>query len=369
VNPIKLALVRRRFSLSGGAENYAVRLAAGLAARGIDVHIVAEKWPEKNAPGPLHQIGETLSPASFADRVAAFLAEHSFDVVFSLERIHGADVYRAGDGVHREWLSRKAGTKHALGRVLDLFNFKQWQILRLEREMFDPARTSRVIANSRRVAAEITRWYPFPAERIEVIYNGVEAARFAAGNRERVRKQFGVAPDEFLLLLVGSGARRKGVPAALQAARLLMERRARILVLGHDSASWCAADGHALYASPTDHPEDFYAAADVFLLPSLYEPFSNACLEALAAGLPVVTSQPNGAAEILERDIGAVLHDPADPRAIASAVAPFLDRARLAAVKPLAQAKAAEFSLDRNVEQTLKIIRQTAETRKKNGLK
>ncbi|MDX2226761.1 MAG: glycosyltransferase family 4 protein, partial [Verrucomicrobiae bacterium] len=158
---MKLALVRRRFTQSGGAENYTARLAEGLCAAGYDVHLVCESWKKESpitTPYTVCELGPTGSPSAFADLADAFFANHPFDFVFSLERIHRCDLYRAGDGVHQKWLSIKnEGRRFAA--FLDGLNPKHRQILLLEKELLARKGARHIIANSQTGAEEIQSLY------------------------------------------------------------------------------------------------------------------------------------------------------------------------------------------------------------------
>src|SRR6266571_296677 len=105
---MKLALIRRQFSATGGAELYLQRLLQTLAQRGHELHLFAEAWEQKPAGVALHptRVSGTRAqkPLRFAQAVRNAVAKDKFDCVFSLERALQQDVYRAGDGVHRVWL-------------------------------------------------------------------------------------------------------------------------------------------------------------------------------------------------------------------------------------------------------------------------
>ena len=101
-----------------------------------------------------------------------------------------------------------------------------------------------------------------------------------------------------------------------------------------------------------------YLATDIFLLPTLYDPFSNACLEALAAGRPVVTTRANGFAEIIESGRhGTVVEKPNDVEAIGNALQFWSDPARRAQAQIDNHALATQFDISRNVNETLNVLK------------
>lgn len=353
-NLMKLALIRRRFTSTGGAELYVQRLLGGLVQRGHEVHLLTEEWDQ--APLGVNvsllpiKASRAARPLAFADRLQAFLEERSYDCVFSLERTLRQDVYRAGDGVHRAWLDRRRAfapwwRRPFLGRGVFHRN-----MVRLEAATFNPANTRRVIVNSEMVRREIRERFDFPAERIHLVRNGVETKRFQSGNRTGTRERLGVREDDFLLLFVGSGWERKGLKYLIEAMRQLAGQRIRLLVVGKGSPPG-QPPSNVIFAGSLAAVEDAYAAADLFVFLPIYEPSANVCFEALAAGLPVVTSSQNGAGEILVENLtGSVVQRPDDVGAVLKAI-------RFWASRPKGRISATlDLALDRNVDETLAVL-------------
>jgi UDP-glucose:(heptosyl)LPS alpha-1,3-glucosyltransferase len=110
------------------------------------------------------------------------------------------------------------------------------------------------------------------------------------------------------------------------------------------------------FLGPQEGIERFYAAADVFVLPTLYDPFSNACLEAMASGLPVITTRNNGAAEIIEEGMeGFITSSITDPSDLARRIIPALADAEVMGLR--ARAKAEQFSIDRAAREFMALIK------------
>lgn len=346
---MKIGFVRRGYSATGGAEAYLRRLAAGVMAAGhAPVLIGTTDWPETDWPGEFVVRVDGSSPARFAREAAR--AVEGCDVTFSLERIARCDVFRAGDGVHAAWLDRRAAFEPAWRRWARAVNAKHRQLLALEAEVFSPERTGAVIANSAMVRDEIVARYGYPADRITVIPNGYDAPPPAPGARERRRAELGIGADEFVALFAGSGWERKGLRFAVEAMR---GREGTLLVAGRGRWRGALPDNVRLLGPRRDLTEDF-AAADVFVLPTIYDPFSNACLEALAAGLPVITTTANGFGEILTEGMHGSLVAPGDVASTARALEFW--RGRAGAARTQCAARAAEFSVARNVGATLAVI-------------
>jgi UDP-glucose:(heptosyl)LPS alpha-1,3-glucosyltransferase len=405
---MKLALIRRQFAATGGAELYLQRLIEALAGAGHELHLFTESWGPVPSEVTVHQVHGRRSRATralrFALAVEAELAKQRFDCVFSLERTLRQDVYRAGDGVHRVWLQRRRQfapwwRKPFVG--LDAFHR---HMLQLETRTFDPRNTRHIIANSEMVKREIIEHFQFPASRIHLVRNGVDVARFQRGKRRETRALLGVGDRDFLLLFVGSGGERKGLTFLLSAQRRLEKTRApgwshgagrhgriaqqaagrsgkgsdsepamcgacaighsaagqvldafganvKLLVVGKVRKPW-RCPRSVIFTGPMAEVEDAYAAADLFVSLPIYEPSANVVFEALAAGLPVVTSALNGASELIEDGVnGTVIDNPADTRRVIEAIVCWWRRWPRTVSVP-----AVQLSLERNLLETLAVL-------------
>jgi UDP-glucose:(heptosyl)LPS alpha-1,3-glucosyltransferase len=253
-------------------------------------------------------------------------------------------------------------------------------ILALERRNFRPARCPYIIANSGLGRDGILRHYAFPPERVIVAHNGVDTARFSPAQRERWRlqrrRELGAASSQMLALFVGTGFHRKGLAPLFEALRRLPRGTLRLAVVGNGaSEDWRrrAADlGLADLVAFTGRVRDtetYYAAADLFVLPTLFDPFANATLEAMASGLPVITSRRNGAAEILTpgRD-GVLVDDPADAGALAQAIADLRDPARREAMGARARETAMKYTWDGPLHKTLEVYGMVREERRRRTM-
>ncbi|MBA2623040.1 MAG: glycosyltransferase family 4 protein [Chthoniobacterales bacterium] len=360
---LTIGFVRRGYARAGGAEAYLQRLAKGVRSAGHVLRLATtDEWPENDWPfGQITRLaGQT--PTQFADAFEAIRPAWGCDVVLSLERIWQCDIYRAGDGVHRAWLVRRREHDSVLRKLRGIFNRKHRGILRLEESLFGHGGARRVIANSEMVQREIVRLYGCPADQIDVVRNGVpvDQFRFTADSRRRSRAAFGLTDDALAVLFVGSGWGRKGLKFAIKAVEACRDPRMQLLVAGRGNRAEYSSPSLRLLGVVEDLPA-LYAAADIFLLPTIYDPFSNASLEALAAGLPVVTTSANGFAEIVEEGIqGSIAGNPADIDALTGALKFWSDPARREAARPRCHALAAQFDISRNVQETLGILLQCA---------
>jgi UDP-glucose:(heptosyl)LPS alpha-1,3-glucosyltransferase len=356
---MKIALIRQNYTPNGGAERYAQAIAQGMAARGHEVHLLARSWPVAGAAGcqfrrvPTVNFSSSLRTLSFALACRRMLAREKFDLVFSLERTLDQDVYRAGDGCHREWLAQRAPHRSRLQRAGELFNVHHHLVRGLERRIFSPRHTRLVIANSRRGRDEIIRHFGFPDDRIRVIYNGVDCERFHPPAARH-------AGREVRLLFVGSSFARKGLQFAIAALARLPEHFVLHIAGKGDIARQLRLAGTLGVTARVRHlgfnldTARLLQSADLLVHPAIYEPFANVCLEALASGVPVVTSRINGVSEIIEPGRnGAVVESPNDAAELAAAIRLFETHPARTEASRAARATAERFEVSRHVSQTL----------------
>jgi UDP-glucose:(heptosyl)LPS alpha-1,3-glucosyltransferase len=357
---LNLGFVRRGFSRSGGAEAYLRRLTNALLAAGHQVTLfTSAEWPEEQWPlGRIIRVGGR-TPLAFADALEKISPRKHCDLLVSLERIWRCDIFRAGDGVHRAWLERRAQFDPALQKLARRMQGKDDAILQLEQALMGDRGAARVIANSAMVRDEIIRWYGRAAESIEVLHNGVRVSDFGPAplKHAAARTQLKIGPDETAALFAGSGWSRKGLRFAIAAAerarvRLLVAGRGR--QLGYRSAA-------VQFLGEMDDLRLPLAAVDIFILPTLYDPFANASLEALAAGLPVITTTANGFSEVIEHKVhGTIVEQPADVEALADGLRFWSDSARRRQARTAILERATQFDLSRHVAQMQQLLVEAA---------
>lgn len=338
----RIAFLRRRFSPTGGAERYLLRLASGLASRGHTLVLYCEDWSPRENPFQAVRKIESNDPVSFAKKVMEQPLRDRHDIIFSLERVPGCDIYRAGDGVHADWLAHRQMFHPLLGPIRSALRSKNRKLCELEARVFHSDGVRQVICNSHFVAQQIIDRFQFPSEHIQVIYNGVPYQQFSMGDRALGRQALNLLPDDYVILLVGAGKERKGHAIARRAVARLGVARAKLVIV----------DSPPPVAMP-----HVYAAADVFLLPTLYDPFANVTLEALAAGLPVITSAQNGASEIIGNETnGFILPRADDVKLIAHLLEELADPDQRDTFRQPAQTLAQQYDLARNIGETLALF-------------
>jgi UDP-glucose:(heptosyl)LPS alpha-1,3-glucosyltransferase len=361
--PLTIVFVRRGYSQTGGAEAYLKRLARGVVNGGHTPQLVTTKdWPQNEWPfGALHRIPRQ-SAVAFANELEQVRRRIPCDVLMSLERVWNCDVYRAGDGVHRAWLNRRQSLASPFSNFLRHFSLKHNHILRLEESLLRDRRAGRIIVNSQMVKNEIVSLYGYPAAKIDIVRNGIPVSEFreAAAERKQSRAAFALAADEIAVLFAGSGWERKGLRFAIKAVEACPDPKLRLFVVGSGNRGHYKSSRVHFLGTVVDLSR-VYTAADIFILPTIYDPFSNACLEALACGLPVITSRNNGFSEIIEEGVhGSIVDSANDIVGLGDAIRFWSDGARRAAVRSTNMQYAAQFDISKNVARTLEIVVQAA---------
>lgn len=342
---MKVALFRRKYLAHGGGERFTQEFLRGLSLSGHQVHLFSQAWTDPPKGVRVHRVptfvggsaAQTLGYALLAPRLARGVG---VDLVHSFERTLHQDIYRAGEGCHRQWLAVRRRYLPGIDTTLDGLRPFHRVVLAIERRICQRDGAKIVITNSHMVRQDFERHYSPLRPFTILIRNGLDLDRFhpsvRASRRECARREMGLKPEQLVLLSVGSGFHRKGIPTLLRALGQL-KRRERLtpiaLIVGKgkkdpllDLARREGVEGQIRILGVVEDLLPLYSAADLFVLPSVYDPASNATLEAMGMGLPVITTRNNGSGEILEHQrSGWLLEDPVDSRALADLIAEVAD--------------------------------------------
>ncbi len=335
---MKIALIQKKFSShKGGAEQYAVNLAGALMRQGHEVTVFANQWNGAIAHGPKFQYVPIIKGPSFLQTISFVrntqkaLSKGNYDIVHSLARVFPQDVYRMSDGIYRYWLMVKE--ENRLKRLMNFFSLRHLAILWVEKQIFAKGNYHRIIANSQLCKGHAVQYYHVDPAQVTAIHNGVDFDRFNPRvrfvHREKLRKSYNIAKRDVVILFVAMNFRRKGLIPLLKAIGNLPDSyRVKLLVVGKGKtehftkiALKLGIARDVIFAGPASKTEEYYGAADFFVLPTYYDPFANVCLEALACGLPVVTTRANGASELIEHGKnGFVVNKPDDIKELSEAI-------------------------------------------------
>ena len=383
---LRIALVHLRQSGTGGTERYLNQMARYLCERGHEVTIVCrshEAAPHTDARfvtlrSPV--IGATWRMWSFARAVEQHVVAAGYDVVFGLGKAWSHDIIRLGGGCHATYLELAHDhTRSSWERASGRGQLKQRVALTIEDRALRRGAYRRVIVNSEMVKRDAVARHGIPPELVHVIYNGVDLERFQRRRHRQaarvLRLQCGFAESDVVVLFLGTGYGRKGLQRLLHAFALVApsQPRLRLLVVGYDSEQrayhhQAAALGLARVARFLGGRRDAevcYAASDLYALPTYYDPFANSTLEALASGLPVITTATNGGAEVLNLSAGSIVDE-----STGSLVAELMrwgDRDRIEQARPSARVIAERYPQNLTTELSTLVLEAVAMEKRIDG--
>lgn len=316
----QIAILKSRIAFQGGLERYAKNIAIAFAKKGYEVTLLTTgpsiKIDKVNviSLGP-HPSSSFLSLSFFKRKVDDWLNTHPQDIVFGLDRNVYQTHYRAGNGSHKTFLSKTK--KQFMDSFLSKLNPKNYSIMKTEKKLFENPSLKKVFTNSYQIKKELLSHYSIPYEKIEVVHNGVDFNnfRFDEGSKLLSQKALHIPPCQIHFLFVGNNYQRKGLSSLLKALSQLKKQSFYLSVVGKDKnlskyRSLCKALGiedKVHFWGPQKNLIPYYCSADCLALPTLYDPFANVTVEALAMGLFVITSDFNGGSEVLTKDTGRVL--------------------------------------------------------------
>ena len=379
--PLNVALVIEHCRPErGGGERYVCDLARGLADRGHAVHVYAAEGAAPDARVTFHRIpawrrSKWRRKWAFATGSRAALAG-GHDVGHAVGKALGFTLLNPHGGVERFWLRQHLRAyEHPVARALAALRRyaspRHYVLTAIERRQFRPPGPAAVIAIADMVRDHLVAEYAYQAARISVIYNGVDLRRFHPGvrgvHREVTRARLSLAPGDLALLFVGNNYRLKGVASLIRAtARLRRDGiPARAVVVGRESPGRYRRLAHAegiadavAFPGPDPQIERMYAAADVLVHPTWYDACALVTFEAMACGVPVITSRWNGASGILTPGVdGEVLEDPADVAGLSRLIAPYASAGRREQVGAAARKTAERYPVEQNTDRVIEVYR------------
>jgi UDP-glucose:(heptosyl)LPS alpha-1,3-glucosyltransferase len=315
----KVALLKARAHHRGGLEKYTQRLAQAFIRRGCEVTLLTTG----SAP-PIAGV-RTLSLTSdskfsfrqilrFDKLSQSWLSKNPQTIVFGMERTTCQSHYRAGNGVHASYLEKRRLVDPLWKRCTFGCNPLHLAILNKEKKAFENPYLKKLFTNSYMVRDEILESYQIHPDKIEVVHNGVEWEEWQQDFNETFTDR---SQGPFHFLFVGNGYQRKGLSFLLHGLAELKQEEFQLAVVGNDrnldffkkKADHLGIKKKIKFFGTQVDLRPFYQKADALVLPTIYDPFANVTIEALAMGLYVLTSHYNGGKEILKNYSGSVIED------------------------------------------------------------
>jgi UDP-glucose:(heptosyl)LPS alpha-1,3-glucosyltransferase len=368
----------------GGCETYIAALARRLAADGHEVHLYARQWDAAALPEALHlhpvrvpRCPRFIRPWLFSSACGRLLAENKHQVSVGFDKIAGLDVLYPQGGLYaatadNNLLKYRTPLLRGLARLAKFVDPAHYSFLTLERHQFQNPRLL-VVALSDMVYRQFEHYYQLDPVNLRLVRIAIDTERFEECDRLRRRLEWrhkwGLAAGHTVALFAAMNYRLKGLEPLLRALALVpAESPLRLLVAGNPQTGGFERVARRLgvldrvrFAGYCADMRNCYFAADYFVHPTFYDPCSLVVLEALACGLPVITTRYNGASELLHppRE-GYVLDDPHNAPQLAAALKQLLDPSRRAACAQAARRVAAQWTFEHHYRQMLAVFAEAA---------
>lgn len=319
----------------GGAERYCWDLAHFLAHRNHEVEIICMKMATPDHKS-IHV--SRIKPIKFPQslRHLTFSLLHYLKVRKMTDYIHFCvgntfymDIYQPHGGLHRAWFLRET-LRHPAGirgvcRAIKYMNPKDIVQRLLEWWTFKITKPQ-VIAISEMVAEDIRFWFGYTRSMLHLIPNGIDVKKFTPDNirhRDEIRSRYKIKQEDFVFLFMANNLALKGLTVLIKATSALQALPVKVLVIGPYSQKtkrkMKGLSNTIIFGGRADDPELIYPACDCLVHPSFYDACSLVVLEALASGIPVITTKTNGASMYINEDISHVI-PPGDPHALSEAM-------------------------------------------------
>lgn len=359
----------------GGCETYIADLARRLVSDGHEIHLYACRWDESRLPAGMifHNVQTQsgprfLRPWRFGNACLEALAPASHDVTIGFDKTWGQDLLYPQGGLHAasaDYNLRKFKNRwvRALAGVIKRCDIAHWSFSLLEKKQYLGSKKPLIVVNSDLVRHHFQLYLGVSAGDLRVIRSAIDPDRFHEADRPRrrheARQQWGVEPDETVGLMAAMNYRLKGLEPLLRAVALIpRERRFRLLVVGNPNtgryrrlADRLGIGRRVILAGHCQEMRNAYFAADFLVHPTFYDPCSLVVLEALACGLPVITTLANGASELINppRE-GFLIHDPHDASRVADCMIQLLDPQHRASCGRAARQAASQWTFEQHYQ-------------------
>ncbi len=330
----EIAFIQKKVSPYGGGEMFALRFIREMKKLGYLITLLANSIDPsieedfKFIRIPIWKPFSFLKILSFAKFCSKAAHGSSFSLIISNERTFYQDIYFAGEGCHQSWLRQRYRQTTRLKKWLIRINPLHWTILYLEKLCLSNSRLKTVIAFSERTKKELMEEHGLSKDKIKVVYHGAPASSSTDVDRDTLRKDMGISGNDLVILFIGSGFERKGLKFLIEAVSCLEKNNIHLFVVGKGRTGAykkqvknLKLEGKVHFFGRNPNTFFFYNIADIFVLPTIYEPFGLVVLEAMSYKVPVVVSQYAGASELIkDGENGLIIKNPFDPRSIADCI-------------------------------------------------
>lgn len=354
----------------GGAERYAYDLSTMLSKRGHDVFVFCADGVEVSGV-TLVRLDTTPFPRwlrslSFARNHKKQVRQYGLDVVLGFGNTLELDVYQSHGGVQRVWMEREiASYDNPRERQFKTFLLKNSLNQRTQQWIAEypikKYRYRRIVAISDMIKKQMMDYHNISESNINVVYNGVDIHRFRPSRME---------PGGPLKILFSAGNfRLKGLSPLLNSlGELAKETKSfQLLVMGRGRKERYKIlidrlniQDNVTFLGERANPETVYQEAHILAHPTFYDACSLTTMEAMASGLPTITTKWNGASALISADEGYVIDEPRNTVALCDAIRSLFDKDKRQRMGEAARLKMEQYTMERNMEQMEKILIEAA---------
>lgn len=351
----------------GGAERYAFDLSRMLAKRGHEVYVICARSISAGWVKPIKintvKYPKWLRTLTFASGHKKIVKSFHFDVVLGFGNTLELDVYQSHGGVQKVWMEREIKSYDSpWERNLKAFLLKSSIHQAIQKWISEyPIRNKRyhkVVAISEMVKRHMADNYDIPEDRIDVVYNGVDTDRFRPAEKK-------ADIDMTKILFSAGNFRLKGLlPLLLAIERLAKHRKDFILVImGRGKRERFirfikkrGLTDHVVFTGETSSPEVVYRESHILAHPTFYDACSLTTMEAMASGLPVITTRWNGAASLISEKEGIVIDEPYDIDDLFRAINELMDKDKASEMGYNARAKIESYTMEKNASEMERVF-------------
>lgn len=309
--------------MRGGAETWTAQFIQWLSRHRYRVQLIASHAPDERAADFLddHLVLPFRNRIDFAHAVSAAVDRCQADVIHDMGFGYNCDIFQPHMGSQIALDQAKAlcfrGVQRMVHGMIHTVGFRQRRLAEIGRRQYANPRT-RFLAVSSKVARDIQQLHSIAPHRIDTVFNGVDTQYFCpetcAELRDQVRAELSIDRDELTILSVAHNHLLKGIPSLVEAIGhpSIKSRNFHLLIVGghRQVPRQKQLNGNRMtFTGACEQVERFYAAADLFVLPTYYDACSLTLLEAMACGLPVITTRCNGASELLRHGLNGLVYD------------------------------------------------------------
>jgi UDP-glucose:(heptosyl)LPS alpha-1,3-glucosyltransferase len=380
------------FPARGGCGTYITDLSRRLVADKHEVHLFASRWDAHALPTnihfhalPLARGPRWLRPWRFGRYCVAALRQTRHDVSVGFDKTWGQDVLYPQGGLHVASLEHNLNKYQnpfvrGVARTCKWVDLAHWSFMRLERKQYLEHPKPLIVVNSNMVRGHFVRYYGVALETLHVIHSAIDPHRFPERDRLRRRLEFrnswGIGAEETVALFAAVNYRLKGLEPLLHAVKGMLERPQqgqpkqpfRLVVAGNTKyRAWqrlavrLGIDSQVCFVGLCKEMRSAYFASDFLVHPTFYDPCSLVVLEAVACGLPVITTRANGASELMSLSHeGYVVDDPHDHHRLQWSLEQMLDSERRAKCSQAARKAAVQWTFEHHYQQLLAVFAEVA---------